>query len=165
MIFMTTMLLKNLISNLKPEISKIKIKGISFDSRNVKKGFLFFSISGNKFNGNDYIEQAIKKGAKVIIHSKNIRKNKNAIFIKKADPRSLLAYMSTKFYQKKPKNIIAVTGTNGKSSIADFFHQINSLQKKNCGFIIFLGSLIFSNSLLEISPDFIASNLRVVPFL
>ena len=139
MIFMTTMLLKNLISNLKPEISKIKIKGISFDSRNVKKGFLFFSISGNKFNGNDYIEQAIKKGAKVIIHSKNIRKNKNAIFIKKADPRSLLAYMSTKFYQKKPKNIIAVTGTNGKSSIADFFHQINSLQKKNCGFIGTLG--------------------------
>ena len=61
------MLLKNLIRNLKPEVAAIKIKGISFDSRSVKKGDLFVSIKGNKFDGNKFINDAIKNGAKVII--------------------------------------------------------------------------------------------------
>ena len=43
------MLLKNLISNLKPEVGALKIKGISFDSRSIKKGDLFVSIKGKKF--------------------------------------------------------------------------------------------------------------------
>ena len=76
------MLLKNLISNLKPEVGALKIKGISFDSRSIKKGDLFVSIKGNKFDGNDYIRQAISKGARVIVHSRPIKKNKKATFIK-----------------------------------------------------------------------------------
>ena len=42
---------KNLISNLRPEVAALKIKGISFDSRSVKKGDLFVSIKGDKFDG------------------------------------------------------------------------------------------------------------------
>ena len=68
------MLLKNLISNLKPGLAKIKIKAISFDSRSTKKGDLFVSIKGSKFDGGSYINQAISKGAKVIIHSGVIKK-------------------------------------------------------------------------------------------
>ena len=71
---MTTMLLKNLIRNLKPEVGALKIKGISFDSRSIKKGDLFVSIKGNKFDGNDYIRQATSKGAKVIVHSRPVKK-------------------------------------------------------------------------------------------
>ena len=74
MIFTTTMLLKNLISNLKPDLGSIKINGISFDSRTTKKGNLFVSIRGNKLNGNNYIAHAISKGAKVIIYSGKIKK-------------------------------------------------------------------------------------------
>jgi len=133
------MLLKNLISNLRPEVAALKIKGISFDSRSVKKGDLFVSIKGDKFDGNDYINQATSKGAKVIIHSRPIKKNKKVTFIKFKDSRNILARLSTKYYKNKPKNIIAVTGTNGKTSIADFFYQIFMLQNKKSGFIGTLG--------------------------
>ena len=133
------MLLKNLISNLKPEVAALKIKGISFDSRSTKKGDLFISIKGNKFDGNDYIDQATSKGAKVVVHSRPIKKNKKIIFIKFKDTRNILARLSTRYYKKKPKNIIAVTGTNGKTSVSDFFYQIFMLQKKKSGFIGTLG--------------------------
>ena len=59
------MLLKNLIRNLKPEVGAIKIKNISLDSRNIKKGDLFISIKGYKYDCHDYIDKAILKGAKV----------------------------------------------------------------------------------------------------
>ena len=133
------MLLKNLISNLKPNIAALKIRGISFDSRSIRKGDLFVSIKGSKFNGNDYINQATSKGATAIIHSQTIKKNKKAIYIKVKDTRKTLARLSTKYYKNKPKNIIAVTGTNGKTSISDFFHQIFMLQNERAGFIGTLG--------------------------
>jgi len=133
------MLLKNLIRNLKPEVAALKIKGISFDSRSIKKGDLFVSIKGDKFDGNDYINQATSKGAKVIVHSRSIKKNKKATFIKFKDTRNILAKLSTRYYKNKPKNIIAVTGTNGKTSVSDFFYQIFMLQKKKSGFIGTLG--------------------------
>ena len=139
MIFTTTMLLKNLISNLKPDLGSIKINGISFDSRTTKKGNLFVSIRGNKLNGNNYIDHAISKGAKVIIYSGKIKKNVKSVFIKVKDTRNTLAKLSSKYYKNKPKNLVAVTGTNGKTSIADFFCQIFNLQKKKSGFIGTLG--------------------------
>ena len=138
-IFTTTMLLKNLISNLKPEVSTRTINGISFDSRKTKKGDIFVSIRGGKFDGNDFIPQAINRGARIIVHSKHLKKNKKIIYIKVKDTRKFLAKISNKFYKEKPKNLIAVTGTNGKTSVADFFHQIFVIQKKNVGFIGTLG--------------------------
>ena len=133
------MLLKNLISDLKPDISAIKIRRISFDSRSIKKGDLFVSIKGQKFDGNDYIHQATSKGASAVVHSQPIKKNKKTIYIKVKDTRDTLARISAKYYKNKPKNIIAVTGTNGKTSVSDFFHQIFMLQKKKVGFIGTLG--------------------------
>ena len=92
----TTMLLRNLISNLKPDISRLKIKNISLDSRKVKKGDLFVSIRGNSFDGNNFINEAILKGAKVIVYSGKIKINKKAIFIKVKDTREILAKLSSK---------------------------------------------------------------------
>ncbi len=133
------MLLKNLIKN-KNFGNNLKIKGISFDSRNVKKGDLFVSIKGNKLDGKDFVEQAISKGAKVIVYSKFIKKNKKSLFIKVKDTREFLAKISCQYYNNKPKNILAVTGTNGKTSVCDFFHQILLHQNKKVGFIGTLGS-------------------------
>ena len=133
------MLLKNLFKGLKPEVGRIKFKGISFDTRRIKKGDLFVSIKGNKFNGNNFIKEAIRKGAKIIVYSKKIKKNKKITFIKVKNTRETLARISTKYYNNKPKNIVAVTGTNGKTSISDFFHQIFVLQNKKVAFIGTLG--------------------------
>ena len=137
---MTTMLLKNLINNLDPKIAYEKVKGISSDSRKVKKGDLFISIKGNKLDGNSFIKDAISRGAKAVVYSGTIKKKyPNIILIKVTDSRSKLAEISSKFYQKKPKNIVAVTGTNGKTSVSDFFYQILKLFKKPVGMIGTLG--------------------------
>ena len=134
------MLLKNLIHNLSSKIGNERIKGISLDSRNVKKGDLFVSIKGNRVDGNKYIRQAISRGAKVVIYSGSLnQKYKKAKLIKVKDTRGKLAEICSNYYRKKPKNIIAVTGTNGKTSVSDFFHQLFTLQKKRVGSLGTLG--------------------------
>ena len=70
------MLLKDYISNINKKYRKVFFSGISFDSSKVKKDNIFFAIKGNKFDGNNYIDVAIKNGAKIIITEKKINKKK-----------------------------------------------------------------------------------------
>ncbi len=119
------MLLKNLIKNSPQSLKKIKVKGLALNSKYVKKGFIFFAVKGNNSNGENYINEAIKNGANIIICSKSCKfKSDKASIIKTKKVVNYLREITSKFYQSKPKNIIAVTGTNGKTSVADFFYQI-----------------------------------------
>ncbi len=122
------MYLGNLIKNKNKKLSKINISGISFNSSTVKKNFIFFAIKGQNFDGNNFINKAIKNGAKVIISEKNIKdKKKNVIYLKKKNIRKILSEISFGDLDKFPKKLIAVTGTNGKSSVSDFYFQILNL--------------------------------------
>ena len=124
------MLLKKIIKNLPISIQKINIKGLSLDSRQTKKNYLFFAIKGTQYNGENYIYNAIRKGAKVVVCDINCKiRNTKITIIKVKNIRKTITDACTIFYQTKPKNIIAVTGTNGKSSVADFYHQILIAQK------------------------------------
>ena len=126
------MLLKKLIKNLSKDKQNITIKGIASNSKKVKDDYIFFAIKGIQHNGEKYIEEAIKNGAKVIVCAKNCKyknKNKKIYIIKNSNIRYFLSEISSKFYNLKPKNIIAVTGTNGKTSVADLFYQILSFNK------------------------------------
>ena len=119
------MLLKKLIENCPQRLSTIKVKGLSSDTRKLKKGELFFALRGSNNNGENFIKEAVKRGACAIVSSKEIRGNRKVVKVKNV--REILGKICSKFYFNKPKNIIAVTGTNGKSSVADFFHQIFTL--------------------------------------
>ncbi len=124
------MLLKKLIKNVPKEIQTINVKGLAIDSKKIKKGFIFFAIKGKLSDGEYYIEEAIKNGAVAVVCSKSSKyKNKVIPVFKTLDIRAFLATVCSKFYREKPKNIIAVTGTNGKTSVADLFYQILSLNK------------------------------------
>ncbi len=128
--FTTNMLLKNLINSSSKKINKITVNDLSLDSRKVKKNSLFFALQGTKVNGEKFIEEAILNGASAIVCSKRCKfKNYKIPTIKVANPKKYLADICIKFFKKKPKNIIAVTGTNGKSSVAEFFRQIFYLNK------------------------------------
>ncbi len=134
------MLLKDYIPDIPKRFYQINFSGIAFDSLKVKKNDIFFAIKGKKFDGNNFIYQAIKKGAKVIIsQKKNQKKNSDAIFLYSSNPRKLLAEVSYKIYHKRVEKLVAVTGTNGKSSVADFYFQILKLNSKKVASIGTLG--------------------------
>ncbi len=150
------MLLGKFIKNLNRKYYKTYFSGLAFDSKKVKKDNIFFAIEGSKFDGSNFIFDAINKGAKIIISKKDIKlKNKNIIFLKNKNPRKLLAEISFKLIKKKPSNLIAVTGTNGKSSIANFYYQILTLNNKKAATIGTLGvrSKIINFDLLNTTID------------
>ena len=64
------MKLKNFFKNLKKEFNNKSFKGFEFNSKKIKKNYIFFAIKGNKFNGNNFINDAIKKGASVVVSNK-----------------------------------------------------------------------------------------------
>ena len=70
------MQLKDYIPNINKKYGKVSFSGIAFDSSKVKKNDIFFAIKGNKFDGNDFINRAIKKGAKIIVSEIMERKQK-----------------------------------------------------------------------------------------
>ncbi len=134
------MLLGNYFHNIKKNYRNFSFSGISFDTKNIKKNNIFFAIKGNTIDGNKFIPKAIKKGSKIIVTERKTNPFQNGIlFIHTNNVRKLLAETAFKIYNKKPKNLIAVTGTNGKSSVTDFYYQILKLNNKKGASIGTLG--------------------------
>ncbi len=134
------MLLGNYFTNIDNSKKKIFFSGISFNTKNIKKDNIFFAIKGNHFDGNKFISTAIKKGSKIIISEKRIENfQKDILFIHTKNIRKLLAEIAFKIYKNKPNNLIAVTGTNGKSSVSDFYFQLLNLNKVKVASIGTLG--------------------------
>ena len=134
------MLLGDYFQNIKDSYKKINFSGIAYDSNQIKDNYIFFAIKGNKIDGNNFISSAISNGAKIIITETKINGFKKGIlFIHSNNIRKLLAEISFRINNKIPNNIIAVTGTNGKSSIADFYYQILDLNNKKVASIGTLG--------------------------
>ncbi len=149
------MLLKKLIKNCPKNLFHVKVKGLSSDTRKLKKGDLFFALKGSKYNGDKFIKKALKKGACAVITSKKIDGISQIVKVNKV--KDTLGKICSKFFKNKPKNIIAVTGTNGKSSVADFFHQILTLNGHSAATIGTLG--IKTKAIKKIyltSPDVIS---------
>ena len=119
------MLIGNYIRNINQKYLRYSFSGISADSNKIKHGNIFFAIKGNLFDGNKFISNAIKNGARIII-SENCKTEikKNILYIKSNNVRKLFAEFAFKISDNKFKKLVAVTGTNGKSSIANFFYQI-----------------------------------------
>ena len=101
--------------------------GIAADSREVKPGFLFAALPGTKTDGARFIADAIGRGAVAVLGvpeaAEDVR-GKGIAFIADANPRRRLALMAAEFFGAQPKTIAAVTGTNGKTSVAAFLRQI-----------------------------------------
>ena len=134
------MLLGDYFYNINSNYKNFFFSGISFNSNKIVKDNIFFAIKGNKLNGSNFILHAIKNGSKIIItENQNEGLKNNILYIKTKNIRRLLAEISFKIYNKVPKNIIAVTGTNGKSSVADFYYQILRLNNKRAASIGTLG--------------------------
>lgn len=120
-------------------IMNMEIFGITCNSKKVKKGFIFVAICGQKFDGNDYIDEAINNGAVIIYTEKDI-KNKEIPVIRVENSRIKLAELLNKFYDYPTDDmtIIGVTGTNGKTTTT---HLIDDIFKKANKKTALIGSL------------------------
>ena len=145
------MKLKYLISNEKIKNINVNILGLSEDSREIKKNYIFFykNILNNQ---EKYILEAINNGAKLIIYEGNILLNiekyaASCEFYKTNDVKTLMLNLSRKFYKIEDKysKIIGITGTNGKSTVAIYIAQLIKLKKEKCGVIGTLGNGIYPN--------------------
>jgi UDP-N-acetylmuramoyl-L-alanyl-D-glutamate--2,6-diaminopimelate ligase len=117
------MLLKEIAPQYKGSINP-EVSTITADSRRVVDGSLFAALPGLKMDGNDYIEAAIQKGAVAILASASANVPAHIAHIISDNPRHDLAFIAYKFYGAVPENIVAVTGTNGKSSTVFFVQQL-----------------------------------------
>ena len=98
------------------------INGISSNSKEIKKGYIFVALMGGKFDGTDFIAEAEKNGALIIL-AENFNK-KNVICLKKGTSRKIYSLLLSCFHEKQPRQIVGVTGTNGKTSVVEFCRQI-----------------------------------------
>jgi UDP-N-acetylmuramoyl-L-alanyl-D-glutamate--2,6-diaminopimelate ligase len=99
------------------------VAGLTADSREVEPGFVFAALPGTKVDGAKYIGQAFARGASVVIANEGSYSG-SGLVIETANPRQLFARMAARFFGKQPDLAVAVTGTNGKTSVAAFVRQI-----------------------------------------
>ncbi len=104
----------------------LDISGLTADSREVQPGFLFAALPGVQFDGAKFIPDAISCGAVAVLMSveHDGAADWNVPVLQVNNPRSELAKMAARFYDRQPETIVAVTGTNGKTSVAAFVREI-----------------------------------------
>jgi len=104
----------------------LNIKGIYHNSREIKGDFLFICIKGFIFDGHNFIDEAINKGAVALVVEKEIPPRPGITIIKVADSRKALAILANQFYgfPSRKLKLIGVTGTNGKTTITYMLRAI-----------------------------------------
>lgn len=102
------------------------VAGVSFDSRKVAPGEVFVALSGAKADGGRFIADAVARGASAIVSGqpRPAALAPEIAFAQVEDPRLSLALAAAVVHPRQPGTIVAVTGTSGKSSVADFTRQI-----------------------------------------
>ncbi|MAR76423.1 MAG: UDP-N-acetylmuramoyl-L-alanyl-D-glutamate--2,6-diaminopimelate ligase [Rhizobiales bacterium] len=140
------------------------ITDICLDSRLVKNGNLFFLLERNTQLQEKHLKQAINNGAAGIIAPKEFIFDSSVIdipIIKVNSIRKTLSEVSSKFYPKQPSNILAITGTNGKTSVTKLTEEIWQLMGVKSSSIGTLGNSASKTSSILTTPDPISLHKQV----
>jgi UDP-N-acetylmuramoyl-L-alanyl-D-glutamate--2,6-diaminopimelate ligase len=109
------------------EIGNKEFVGVTCDSRQVRPGFLFAALPGSQVDGRIFINDAIARGAIAVlapIGTNPKLTNNNVPLITDINPRRRYSMVAAQFYKTQPHFVVAITGTNGKTSVAGFVRQI-----------------------------------------
>jgi UDP-N-acetylmuramoyl-L-alanyl-D-glutamate--2,6-diaminopimelate ligase len=106
----------------------VLVTGITADSRAVTPGMVFAALSGSRADGAQFIADAVAKGAVALIvaDQATVDPTVRVPVLRVANPRRALALVAAQLYPRQPVHIVAITGTNGKTSVADFTRQLMS---------------------------------------
>jgi UDP-N-acetylmuramoyl-L-alanyl-D-glutamate--2,6-diaminopimelate ligase len=104
---------------------QVEITGLTADSREVRPGMLFAALPGSRADGRDFIDDAVARGAAAVLGDPSLAGRAPGVpLILDENPRRRLALMAARWFERQPGCVIAVTGTNGKTSVAGFTRQI-----------------------------------------
>ena len=99
------------------------VTGFAIDHRKVAPGTIFGAFPGTRFNGEDFIADAVKAGAVAVV-ARPQAKVEGAVHVADDEPRQAFATLAARFFQPVPETVVAVTGTNGKTSTVEMTRQI-----------------------------------------
>ena len=107
------------------------ISGVCMDSRDVKEGCLFAALPGTQIHGARFLAQAMERGASTVLTdqegvqiARDLGLQDKVAFVIVQDPHAALAAAASLWFEQQPATMVAVTGTNGKTSVANFCRQI-----------------------------------------
>jgi UDP-N-acetylmuramoyl-L-alanyl-D-glutamate--2,6-diaminopimelate ligase len=100
------------------------ITGVTSDSRKVAPGSLFVALPGAAADGRAFIPQALAQGAAAVLAPTDTPENSAPVLVTSGDVRRAYALAARSFYGSQPATCVAITGTNGKTSVAAFCRQI-----------------------------------------
>ena len=103
--------------------SDSEVTGFAIDHRKVAPGSVFGAFQGAMFNGDDFIGEAVDRGAVAVVARQEAHAERVPL-LKDTEPRRLFAELAAKFYAPFPETVVAVTGTNGKTSTVEMARQI-----------------------------------------
>src|ERR1044072_1331585 len=98
--------------------SDSRVTGFAIDHRKVAPGTIFGAFQGSRFNGEDFIAAAVRAGAAAVV-ARPAASVEGAPHLSAEEPRRLFAQLAARFFKPFPKTIVAVTGTNGKTSTVE----------------------------------------------
>ncbi|MEZ6022493.1 MAG: UDP-N-acetylmuramoyl-L-alanyl-D-glutamate--2,6-diaminopimelate ligase [Hyphomonadaceae bacterium] len=125
-----------------PEAARdLDITGLTADSRLVRPGYLFAALQGVAAHGRDFVDQAKDKGALAVLSAGDLNGDPGLAHVLADNPRRAFALAASAFYPERPGTIVAVTGTNGKSSTVDFLRQIWAHAGKRAASLGTLGAI------------------------
>lgn len=130
--------------------------GITYDSRKVLPGSIFVAIPGAKYDGTDFIPQAIEAGAKMIVAEKPVEVPAGVKFKKVSSARRALAQMACKFYgdPSKKLKIIGITGTKGKTTTAYFIQSVLNKAGYKAGLIGTINASLTTPEASDLQKEF-----------
>ncbi len=111
--------------------ANVTVTGLSVDSRDVKEGHLFFALPGTKVHGAEFIQYALRMRAGAVLTDRvgaeiasDVIEESGIPLVIAEDPREALAFTASLWFEAQPEVMVAVTGTNGKTSVATFARQL-----------------------------------------
>lgn len=123
-----------------PKLENKQVLGLSADSREIRPGYVFAALSGVAVDGSIYVDDAINQGAVAVLTDASFDKSKCPVYCFQSDnPRLALAKLASKYYPNTPETVVAVTGTNGKTSVAHFVRLLWQALGRNAASLGTLG--------------------------
>lgn len=128
------------------------ICGLAYDSRQVEPGFAFAAIPGQSEDGHDFIGDAIRRGARVVLSEQELELPPEISLLLVKDSRRALAQLSAAFYDHPDEKmgLIGVTGTNGKTTTANLIKYLLEKAGRKSGLVGTLGGLAGNEQLPEL---------------